>query len=59
MLSLELNLLKGASLQGRAELLSWRSLPRPRPRGWVVGTRESPLHKHLPMGAFGPVNGCR
>lgn len=33
---------------------------RCRPRGWAVGrSGHSPLHKHLPTGAFGPVNGCR
>lgn len=65
MLSSELNLLKGllpmrsrsaepALLQAWAGWWGDHRGGRPLPR-----SRESAFHKHLPMGAFGPVDACR
>ena len=51
MLSVEIDLLKGATLRGRAGLPSLHSPAGPREGSW--GGWESPLHKHLPMGALG------
>lgn len=65
MLSSELNLLKGLlSRQNRSAepaLLQawagwWGDHRGGRPLPW---SRESAFHKHLPTGAFGPVDACR
>lgn len=63
LLPLELNLLKGLCLH--TEVLSPRS-HRPGLGGGVTTGEagltqswESAFHKHLPTGAFGPVDACR